>query len=78
MSKPLENYTMRELRLEVETLREKQRLALKRAMLPIYFADNSDYLTGLWEVVDELDKNAYKLLQEDERKAVVEYCDVED
>jgi hypothetical protein len=70
--------TYEELLKDNEALEEKIETALKRAMLPIYFADNSDYGTGLWEVVEALDKDAAKLLAEDERAAVVKYCDIED
>jgi hypothetical protein len=35
----------------IKKLTKKEKEILKAAIAPIYFADNSDYLSGLWQVV---------------------------
>jgi hypothetical protein len=54
----------------IKKLTKKEKQILKAVIAPIYFADNSDYLSGLWEVVgvilgdkvDLRDLNPQKLL----------------
>jgi hypothetical protein len=51
------------------------KLALAEAVAAIYFADNSDYGTALWKIVELLGgEEAIKLLEENERNAYLKYC----
>lgn len=50
----------------ISQLTEKERNALKEAVLVLYLADSSDYINGLWEVVraimgDKMEDEAFKL-----------------
>lgn len=40
-----------EVSKELSLLTEKERKALKEAVLVLYLADSSDYINGLWDVV---------------------------
>lgn len=49
---------------------EGERKALRAAVLAIYFHDNSDYGSALWEVIDALDPAIGEILADDEQRAV--------
>jgi hypothetical protein len=43
--------------------------AVHEAVAAIYLADNSDYLSALWSVVNLIDPKLARLLEKDEKKA---------
>jgi len=49
--------------------------ALDKLVAAIYFADNSDYLSAMWEAIQELDEEAANLLEENQGKAFAKYCE---
>ena len=48
---------------------QKIAAATHSAVAAIYFADNSDYLPALWNIIRSLSPELYDLLQNDEAKA---------
>ena len=57
---------------------EKCSKAMKAALSAIYFADSSDYISALWDVVRETGgEEAAALLEEDAQEAYDKYCEGE-
>ena len=57
-------------------MKELWELALAKAVEAIYFADNSDYETALWDIVGYLGgQDAVHLLDNDEYAAYKKYCE---
>ena len=59
----------------MDDLTEKESKALGSAVKAIYFDDDADYETYLWEIVETLGgEDACDLLETDKEKAIEKYC----
>lgn len=54
---------------------DKEKKALALAIKAIYFDDNSDYASFLWDIIDTLGgEDAVNMLENDEQLAYETYC----